>query len=130
MLIQPTQHSVGGLLFRLAAFGGAALVEILRPEDHHDRAGPIGDGVSEERAQVRFLAADRVEQNPQRQQGARDDAEPMPVEHAAAAAAWGKSASNRKMKLIVHALTLARKRPGVVNAHSTRWNCEWQDALS
>jgi hypothetical protein len=62
--------------------------------------------------QMGILAADGIEHDPERQQRAGDDAQAVPVEDAAATVSSRQAASNVKMELVIHALTLAAKLPG------------------
>jgi len=79
------EEGAGGralVIWRAAAFGGVFFVQIFCGYDCDDYAGPIGDGVAEERAEMRVGVGLDVEDYPAEQNGARRDAQRMALQEA------------------------------------------------
>jgi hypothetical protein len=68
---------------RIAAFSGADLVHVLGGEHGDDKAGPIGDGVTEKRAPMGTGVGVEVQDDPGNKDEAGDDAERVAMKEGA-----------------------------------------------
>jgi len=71
------------LVMRLAALLGPLLLELFRAQDGDEDTTPVGDRITEERANVFVLVCEHVSNDPYQRYASRDDAQGMALEEAA-----------------------------------------------